>query len=101
MNAQNASLVLLWCSTPAAIAFVLIYGRFQPWFRSWTGRALFVSSASLAALLTVNLLFRLFNWSVLAREGWTRDIVYLFITIGAYLMLTALLRVLWRARGKS
>lgn len=94
MTSQNASLVLLWFACPPATVFVLVYGFFQPWFRSWSGRALFVSSTGLALLLNINLLFRLTDWALLAREGWVRNLVYVLITAGAYLMLAALTRAL-------
>lgn len=98
MRTDSVNLVLLLIATPPATAFVLTYGLLLPWFRSWTGWALFTSSTGLALLLNANLWFRLYMWPLLAREGWLRVVVYAGIAVGAWLMYGALTVTLLRAR---
>lgn len=97
---DSANVVLLVISYPATLTFVLAYGLTQPWWRTWWGRALLVSQTSLSALLAVNLAYRLWDWSLLAREGWLRVCVYAFITAGAWLTLLAFLHTVsgWKQR---
>lgn len=98
---DRINLGILFVGYPPSLLFVLIYGTLQPWFRSWWGWALFVSSTSMSALMGIALLFRLYEWDMLARDGWLRVATYGFIAAGAWLMLAALIAALvkaWRQR---
>lgn len=99
-STDSANIIILFIACPPSIAFVVTYGFLQPWYKSWWGWALFSSAASLSMLLVVNLLFRLYGWELLAREGWLRTCVYGLITLGTWLTFIALLVVLRKARRK-
>lgn len=100
---DGVNVLLLVISTPATLLFVILYALTQPFYRSWWGWALMVSQASLSALLLVNLLYRIFGWEILAREGWLRVVVYAAITVGAVTMLGAFVNTFtqWRRRIRS
>lgn len=93
---DSVNVVLLMIGYPATFIFVVVYGLTQPWWRSWWGWALMVSQTSLSALLGVNLAYRLWSWDLLAREGWLRVAVYVFITCGAWITLGAFLNTFTR-----
>ena len=97
-DTDTANVILLLIGYPATLAIVLLYGILQPWWRSAWGRALFVSNVGLSALYGINLFYRLYEWGLLAREGWLRVAVYSFITIGVWITLIALVTTLIRAR---
>lgn len=94
---MNVAVQLLWISSIPASLFVVIYGSLQPWYRSVFGWALFTSSTALAGLLDINLIYRLSQTAVLARNGVIRNCVYGYIGVGAWFMLIALLVTLSRA----
>jgi hypothetical protein len=97
-DTDTANFILLSIGYPATLAFVILYGTLQPWYRSAWGRALFINNVGLSALIGINLFYRAFGWSILARDGWLRVSVYGFITIGIYLTVIALIVTLVRAR---
>jgi hypothetical protein len=90
MNGPDAALYILWAAFFPASLFPIVYGLFHPWYRSLLGWALFTSSVSLGALIDINLIYRLTGLDLLARDGAARNWIYLFIAVGAWMMLGAL-----------
>lgn len=101
MNIDHVNLMILLIGYPPSFLFVVIYGTLLPWFRSWWGWALIVSSTSMSALMGIALAYRMWEWELLARDGWLRVTTYAFIAAGAWLMLGALLVALRRARYRK
>ena len=91
---QMVDYLVIAAAIPATL-FVVLYPILSPSFwRSWIGRALFTSSAGLAALLDLSLLAKWFGL-ILARE--VVSMILLLIALGAWLKLAALLREKFRA----
>lgn len=58
MSANDWALVLLWASAPPVTVYVLLLAVTTPWWRSWTGWAMFTFAAGYAMLVDVSLAFR-------------------------------------------
>lgn len=61
MTAADWTLVLLWASAPPVTVYVLLLATTTPWWRSWTGWALFTFAAGYAMLVDLSLTFRIFG----------------------------------------
>lgn len=93
MSYQTLVDILIIAAAIPATLFVLLYPLLSPQFwRSWIGRALFTSSAGLAALLDLSLLAKWFHL-ILPRTVVAG--ILTLIALGAILKLAALLREKW------
>ena len=80
----------LWIIIAAAIVqttFVAIYAT-RPWFRSFTGRAIFVKASALMLLVDVSVVHAFIDYPA---EQTVEDLVYVLVLLGMTWQLIALL----------
>ena len=93
---EKLALWIIWATAPAATAVPILYAFTARWWRSLAGKALMASTAALALLVDLALLFR--SWG--GHLAFKQDVavgVYALICLGAWLMLASLLAAQVRA----
>ena len=97
MSADVLAVLIILAIAPAITSFAVLYSLTSPWYRSMAGWALWWSSTGLALLVDISLIYHWLGENYALRDV-VRISVYLWICVGAYLKLGALLREKWRAR---
>lgn len=94
------AVIIIGCAAPPATGFVLLYAFTVRWWTFWIGRALFISTTGMTALIDLSLLF---NW--LGNDYPGRDIVrntvFFYVALGAALKFASILidkLPLWRGK---
>lgn len=59
MNTEQWANAFAFACFPAVNLFVLLYGAYAPWWRSWTGRAVITTILGLAVLIDSAVVYRL------------------------------------------
>lgn len=90
MTADVAAVVLVALTAAFINPFVVLYAFTRPWWRSEIGQALLVSSASLALLVDISLLYQWLGDDYALRDV-VRLTVYSLVCLGSFLKLRALL----------
>lgn len=95
-TANQAVQWLVYGAAAASTLFTVLYGFTVPWWHTAIGRALLVSSAALALLLDLSVMYQVFGQNYLARD-FIRVTIMVAIFAGTLLKLGALLDEKWAA----
>lgn len=87
---DQAAQWLVYAAAPPVTVFVVLYGFTTPWWTTWIGRALLVSSIGFALLLDLSAAYQLLGADYLGRAA-VRLTVLSIVCAGAWLKLIALL----------
>ncbi len=99
MNTQQWGNLLAYLCFPAVNIFWLLYAWTAPWWKSWSGCAVIISTLGLAALVDASVLFRLLGDDYPGRQQIVL-VAFGVITVGTYLYLIAFARVQYLKRHK-
>jgi hypothetical protein len=94
--ADVVALVLVAGIAPPATLFAIIYGLTVPWWQTLIGRAMLVSSAGLALLVDISLLYQWLGDDYAQRDT-VRLAVFGLVFLGAWFKFLALMLEKWRA----
>lgn len=92
---DQAAQWLVYAAAPPVTVFVVLYAFTTPWWSTWIGRALLVSSIGFALLIDLSVLYQWLGADYLGRAA-VRLTVLSLVCAGAWLKLTALLTEKWR-----
>jgi hypothetical protein len=94
--ADVVALILVAGIAPPATLFAIIYGFTVPWWQTLIGRAMLVSSAGLALLVDISLLYQWLGDDYAQRDT-VRLAVFGLVFLGAWFKFLALMLEKWRA----
>lgn len=100
MSADTIAVLLVLGMAPPATLFPIIYGITSPWSKTLVGRALMTKAVGMALLIDITLIYNWLGDDYFLRD-YVRFIVFLFIFLGTWMQLSALLVELYRARRRA
>lgn len=90
MSAELVAVLLIFAVATAQSAFIVIYGIWSPWWRTWLGRAVFTKGLGLALLADLALAHNLLGEEYPGRDV-IRLTIFTLLAVGAWLQLAVLI----------
>lgn len=100
MSADTIAVLMIVGMAPPATLFPIIYGFTAPWWKSLVGRALMTKAVGLALLIDITIIYNWFGDDYPLRDA-VRFTVFLFILLGTWMQLIALLVERYRVRRRA